>query len=118
MMQELGTRPIDAGRNDPMLNENPLSSPDLNIFTPGRNCWKVERADFVSIVVDYGNYYRDLHEFIVKARHSIFILGWDIDFRIELLRGEDAKTSHYPSTLFVSAVLEGARKSTSADLSQ
>lgn len=99
-MQRLGTRPIDACRNHLMLNENPMSSPDLNIFTPGRNCWKVEGADFVSIVVDYGNYYRDLHESIVKARHSIFILGWDIDSRIELLRGEDAQTSPYPNTLF------------------
>ncbi len=77
-----------------------MPSTDLNIFVPGRNCWKTVGADFVSIVVDYGNYYRDLHESIVKARHSIFILGWDIDSRIKLLRGEAAETSPYPNTLF------------------
>lgn len=75
-----------------------LNKPE--IFTPGYNCWKQEKADFLSIVVDYGNYYRDLHESIVKARHSIFILGWDIDSRIELLRGEHAENSKHPVTLF------------------
>lgn len=61
-----------------------------NIFEPDHNCWRVAHADCVSVVVDYGNYYRDLRESILKARRSIFVLGWDIDSRIELLRGDDA----------------------------
>lgn len=60
------------------------------LFHPNRNCWRVVRASHVSILVDYGNYYRDLRESILKARKSIFVLGWDIDSRIELLRGKDA----------------------------
>lgn len=63
----------------------------MDIFRPGENCWRVERAEYASIVVDYGNYYRDLRESILKAKKSIFMLGWDIDSRIRLLRGKDAE---------------------------
>lgn len=61
-----------------------------DIFQPEHNCWRVSHADSVAVVVDYGNYYRNLRESILKARKSIFVLGWDIDSRIELLRGPDS----------------------------
>jgi len=61
-----------------------------DIFQPRHNCWRVARAASVAVVVDYGNYYRNLRESILKARKSIFVLGWDIDSRIELLRGDDS----------------------------
>jgi phospholipase D1/2 len=70
------------------------------IFQTGKNCWRIERADYVSVVVDYGNYYRDLHESIQKAEKSIFVLGWDIDSRIQLLRGEAAAKSDLPTSFF------------------
>lgn len=73
---------------------------DNSIFKPGTNCWRVEKANHASIIVDYANYYRDLHQSICKARKSIFILGWDIDGRIELLRGEDKEKVDAPSNLF------------------
>lgn len=60
-----------------------------DIFQPRHNCWRVARADSVAVIVDYGNYYRNLRESILKAKKSIFVLGWDIDSRIELLRGDD-----------------------------
>jgi phosphatidylserine/phosphatidylglycerophosphate/cardiolipin synthase-like enzyme/uncharacterized membrane protein YdjX (TVP38/TMEM64 family) len=75
------------------------SSPE-NLFHAGRNCWRVEKATYVSMIVDYGNYYRDLRESIIKAKHSIFILGWDIDSRIELLRGKDAINATAPVRFF------------------
>lgn len=62
-----------------------------SLFQEGKNCWRAEKADYVSVIVDYGNYYRNLHESISKAKKNIFVLGWDIDSRIELLRGSDAK---------------------------
>ncbi|PZO87257.1 MAG: phospholipase [Micavibrio aeruginosavorus] len=70
------------------------------VFQPGRNCWRTEKADYASVIVDYGNYYRDLRESIIRARRSIFLLGWDIDSRIELMRGKDAKKDEYPVTFF------------------
>lgn len=71
-----------------------------HIFHEGHNCWRIQKADYLSVIVDYGNYYRDLRESILKAKKSIFILGWDIDSRIELLRGHDATKDDYPVTFF------------------
>lgn len=79
---------------------SPRPSVPPAIHVPGENCWRVETANFVSILVDYGNYYRNLRESIIKAKHSIFVLGWDIDSRIELLRGKDAENETIPTTFF------------------
>ncbi|HYD19169.1 MAG TPA: phospholipase, partial [Patescibacteria group bacterium] len=70
------------------------------LFKPGFNCWRTEKADHASVIVDYGNYYRDLHEAISQAKHSIFLLGWDIDSRMELLRGEEAEKNPRPHVFF------------------
>lgn len=73
---------------------------DISLFEPGRNCWRVEKATYASMVVDCGNYYRDVHESIMKAKHSIFIVGWDIDSRIRLVRGDHKKNPDDPETLY------------------
>ncbi|NDV92372.1 phospholipase [Alteromonas sp. 345S023] len=68
-----------------------------NIFKPGENCWVSSEARFATPLIDCANYYKALHSAIVKAKHSIFIIGWDIDSRIRLLRGEDEANSEAPS---------------------
>jgi phospholipase D1/2 len=76
-------------------------TPDLGkLFNPGQNCTATTVAKHGSVLVDCANYYRDLHESLSKARHSIFILGWDIDSRIHLIRREEDKTHPRPVTLF------------------
>lgn len=70
------------------------------LFVTGRNCRQVATATHASMLVDCANYYRAVHQAICKAQHSVFILGWDIDSRIELLRGDEAKKSKCPSRLF------------------
>jgi phosphatidylserine/phosphatidylglycerophosphate/cardiolipin synthase-like enzyme/uncharacterized membrane protein YdjX (TVP38/TMEM64 family) len=52
------------------------------------------------MLVDCANYYRALHEAVRAAQHSVFVLGWDIDSRIELLRGAEAERSPCPNTFF------------------
>lgn len=70
-----------------------------HIFQPGENCWVENKARFATPLIDCGNYYKALHNAIKKAKHSIFIVGWDIDSRIRLLRGEDEKNSEAPSVI-------------------
>ncbi|MFY0668928.1 MAG: VTT domain-containing protein [Alteromonas stellipolaris] len=70
-----------------------------NIFKPGENCWVSSKANFVAPLIDCGNYYKALHSAVVKAKHSIFIIGWDIDSRIRLLRGDDEANSEAPSVV-------------------
>src|SRR4051812_49030644 len=62
-----------------------------SIFETGRNCWRVGKASHVSVLVDYASYYLALYQSIIKARHTIFIIGWDIDSRIRLVRGDNVK---------------------------
>ena len=75
------------------------NSSETTILQPGHNCWRAEKATYASVIVDVANYYRALHNSILKAKHSVFIIGWDIDSRIELLRGDDVKPG-LPITLF------------------
>lgn len=103
------TQPKSAVNTKPTL-ANPVLAKSKNkpateslsndLFTPGRNCREVSVATHASMLVDCANYYRAVHQAICKAQHSIFILGWDIDSRIELLRGDEAKKSKCPSRLF------------------
>jgi phosphatidylserine/phosphatidylglycerophosphate/cardiolipin synthase-like enzyme/uncharacterized membrane protein YdjX (TVP38/TMEM64 family) len=70
------------------------------LLQTGKNCWRSGFSGQVSLLIDCANYYSALHDSICKARHSIFILGWDIDSRIELLRGKDAENSPCPVVFF------------------
>jgi phospholipase D1/2 len=55
------------------------------LLQPGRNCWRIEHARRFSMLVDAEVYFRALRAAILKARHSVFILSWDIDSRIRLV---------------------------------
>jgi phospholipase D1/2 len=55
------------------------------MLVPGRNCWRIERAARVALLVDGEDYFRAVRSALAKARQSIFILGWDIDSRMRLV---------------------------------
>lgn len=57
-------------------------------FKPGRNCWRVETADRMSVIVDGRAYFQALREALLKARRMVMMVGWDFDFQIEMLPGE------------------------------
>jgi phosphatidylserine/phosphatidylglycerophosphate/cardiolipin synthase-like enzyme/uncharacterized membrane protein YdjX (TVP38/TMEM64 family) len=75
------------------------------MLQPGRNCWRIEHADRLSFLVDGSAYFRAVREAIVQARHSIFILGWDIDSRMLLV--PEGAGDGYPEPLgdFLNAVV-------------
>lgn len=54
-------------------------------LVPGRNCWRIERAARVAFLVDGDEYFGAVRSALAKARHSIAILGWDIDSRMRLV---------------------------------
>ena len=62
----------------------------MGLFDPGRNCWRVERADKAAVIVDACDYYRVIRQAMLEARKRILIIGWDFDPRIALDRTEDA----------------------------
>lgn len=54
------------------------------ILRPGHTCWRVEQADAVAVIVDAADYFRVVRDAMRHARHSILLIGWDFDTRIEL----------------------------------
>jgi phosphatidylserine/phosphatidylglycerophosphate/cardiolipin synthase-like enzyme/uncharacterized membrane protein YdjX (TVP38/TMEM64 family) len=58
------------------------------ILEPGRNCWRIEHAQRLAFLVDGADFFRAFREAARHARHSLLIIGWDIDSRVDLLRNE------------------------------
>ncbi|HEX5011253.1 MAG TPA: phospholipase D-like domain-containing protein [Planctomycetota bacterium] len=64
---------------------------------PGRNCWRVERAERFHCIRDGEEYFRLVRQAILAAQSSIFILGWDIAAGVDLAPG--AEPSDEPTEL-------------------
>ncbi|HEY7128129.1 MAG TPA: VTT domain-containing protein [Nitrospira sp.] len=76
-----------------------------SVFAVGRNCWRVERAESASFLIDGDSYFQAFRAAAIDARHSIMILGWDFDSRIRMLI--DREPDGYPDRLgeFLHALL-------------
>ncbi|NIR25581.1 MAG: hypothetical protein GWN77_01105, partial [Gammaproteobacteria bacterium] len=60
---------------------------DSSILQPGINCWRVEQAERAAFLIDGEAYFNAFYQATQQARHTIFILSWDIDTRVRLVRG-------------------------------
>jgi phospholipase D1/2 len=58
------------------------------ILQPGHTCWRVERANRFSLVVDAADYFHAAKQAMEKAQHTIMLIGWDFDTRIRFNPGE------------------------------
>jgi phospholipase D1/2 len=67
------------------------------LLQPGRNCWRIESAQRFSLLVDADAYFRAVRAAIREARHSVFILSWDIDSRTLLI--PEGANDGYPEPL-------------------
>ncbi len=59
------------------------------VLDPGRNCWRIERADRASLVVDAADYFRHARKAMLAAEKQILLIGWDFDTRIQLDDADD-----------------------------
>lgn len=59
---------------------------DQDLFSAGRNCWRVEEADRLAVVIDAAAYFEALHQAMAQARRRIMLIGWDFDSRIRLIQ--------------------------------
>lgn len=80
---------------------------DTTILKPGQNCWQTVHADKVALLIDGEAYFGAFHQALQNARHSVYILAWDIDSRMRLIRKDDSP-SEWPEELglFISEVLK------------
>jgi phosphatidylserine/phosphatidylglycerophosphate/cardiolipin synthase-like enzyme/uncharacterized membrane protein YdjX (TVP38/TMEM64 family) len=75
------------------------------LLVPGRNCWRIEQATRLGFLVDGEEYFGAVRKALTRARHSILILGWDIDSRMRLV--PDGASDGLPEPLgeFLNAIV-------------
>ena len=56
---------------------------DETFLRPGETCWRIERADRFRIIVDGADYFAAAKRAMLAARHTIMMVGWDFDTRID-----------------------------------
>jgi phospholipase D1/2 len=56
----------------------------VQVLRPGHTCWRIEQADRVALIVDAADYFQAAQAAMLKAQHSILMIGWDFDTRIDL----------------------------------
>src|SRR3954468_2069753 len=97
------------------ISAEPAVDPQLprrhgRILTPGRNCWRIEHADRAAFLVDGVEYFGAVRSALAKARRSIFILGWDIDSRMQLVPGGAGDGLPEPLGDFLNAIVARRRQ--------
>lgn len=58
----------------------------MPLLRPGQTCWRIAQADRMAVIVDAADYFATVRAAILKAQHSVFLIGWDFDTRIPLQR--------------------------------
>ncbi|WP_045222689.1 VTT domain-containing protein [Desulfonatronum thioautotrophicum] len=72
------------------------------LFIQGKNCWAIASAKRAAVLRNGEAYFAAFHHALLQARKQVFILGWDIHSKEELLRGEaavEAKARNLPTRL-------------------
>lgn len=101
---------VGSGEAEDGLSPAGRDVPDPgHLLAPGRNCWRVERADRIAFLVDGQDYFAAVRAAACKARHTIYVLGWDMDSRIRLV--PDGATDGLPEELgdFLNALAKRRR---------
>ncbi|SES22445.1 phospholipase D-like domain-containing protein [Rhizobium sp. NFR03] len=58
-----------------------------------QTCWRVARADRLSVIIDAEAFFRHARTAMMKAKKSILLIGWDFDTRIDLVPGKSTDGS-------------------------
>jgi phosphatidylserine/phosphatidylglycerophosphate/cardiolipin synthase-like enzyme/uncharacterized membrane protein YdjX (TVP38/TMEM64 family) len=66
------------------------------ILRPGQNIWRLERAARAAVLIDGASYFQALREALLRARRSVFIVGWDIHSRTRLVGSSGHADDGYP----------------------
>jgi phospholipase D1/2 len=89
-------------------NHPPVSAWKLvAILSPNRNVWRIESAGRFAMLIDAAAFFGAVRRAALRARHSILIMGWDIDSRTRLVGESGEPDDRYPAELgaFLSALV-------------
>lgn len=59
------------------------------ILRAGDTCWRIERANRLSFIVDAADYFAAAKDAIAAAKRVVYLIGWDFDLRIRLKPEEE-----------------------------
>jgi phosphatidylserine/phosphatidylglycerophosphate/cardiolipin synthase-like enzyme len=74
------------------MNPVPDAPSEPSILLPGRNAWRIARADALAFLIDGEEYFAALDKTLRTARRSIRIVGWDFNPDIRLRPREGGET--------------------------
>lgn len=75
-------------------------------FRPEANCWRTAKAHRATFLIDAADYFAAFRAVAEQARHSIIIIGWDIDSRIDLVKGNDESALPVQLGAFLNALVK------------
>jgi phospholipase D1/2 len=70
---------------------------DDRLLTPGQTCWRIAHADQFACIIDAADYFKHVKAAMLRARHRIMLVSWDLDARMTFERG--VKTLPGPNQL-------------------
>ncbi len=81
------------------------------ILRPGANCWRIETADRVRVLVDGADYFDALGRALPLARRQILILAWDIYSELRLRpQAPDSDPAHEPFCTMLNTLAANHRR--------
>lgn len=80
------------------------------ILRPGHSCWRIEHSHRATFLIDGEAYFKAFRAAALRAKHSILLLGWDIDSRVPLI--DQDPDDHLPRKLgeFLDALVSQKRR--------
>lgn len=69
------------------------------ILEEGKTCWRIAAADRATVLFDGSQYFAAARAAMLKAEHSILIVGWDVHGETDLLPDNDDPEDDAPTKL-------------------
>ncbi len=87
-----------ARREEDFLTER-TSRHTPSLLKAGSNCWRIARADRAAILIDGAHYFAALRASLLRADHSIQIIGWDMHSATRLVGASNEADDDAPEAL-------------------
>ena len=71
----------------------------MGTLRQGHNAWRIEKAGRASILIDACAYFSAVRAALRQAQRNVFIVGWDLDSRTQLVGGDGAAHDGWPVNL-------------------
>src|SRR5688572_6748678 len=63
---------------------------EKSILKPYINCWRLDKVEQLTVLIDANNYYHALFDVLERAQETIFIAAWELEARLGLARVDAA----------------------------